>query len=247
LLINWVLCINLKSNGIPLIALNLEKEITGKVARTGIHSLTAEEKQRLPSQIDLSNEQYREVLYQVFLIHQKHQGHQHFEYFLQTQALWDETMAQTAHEFLVQHPDTRLIVLAGNGHVMYKYGIPNRVYRRNGEPFTVIVQDESLNEGIGDYVLFSEEIQGKQSPKLGVGIKDKPVVIMSVADNTPAKKAGLQVGDIITKLADWKIETLVDLKWVLFYTEMGDTVKIEVLRDGKTMTLDITLFKFGHH
>ncbi|OAD20307.1 PDZ/DHR/GLGF domain protein, partial [Candidatus Thiomargarita nelsonii] len=142
-------------------------------------------------------------------------------------------MAQTADKFLVEHPNTRLIVLAGNGHVMYKYGIPDRVYRRNGEPFTVIVQDESLNEGIGDYVLFSEEIQGKQSPKIGVGIeeKDKQVVIMSVADNTPAKKADLQVGDIITKLADWKIETLVDLKWVLFYTEMGETVKIEVLRD----------------
>jgi len=239
----------LKSNGIPLIALNLEKEITGKVAREGIHSLTAEEKQRLPSEIDLSNEQYREVLYQVFLIHQKHQGHQDFEYFLQTQALWDETMAQTADKFLVEHPDTRLIVLAGNGHVMYKYGIPDRVYRRNGEPFMVIVQGENLNEGIGDYVLFSEEIKGKQSPKLGIGIeeKDKQVVIMSVADNTPAKKADLQVGDIITKLADSKIETLVDLKWVLFYTEMGDTVKIEVLRDEKTMTLDITLFKFGHH
>jgi len=239
----------LKSNGIPLIALNLDKEITGKVARTGIHSLTAKEKQRLPSEIDLSNEQYRKALYQVFLIHQKHHGHQHFEYFLQTQALWDETMAQTAHEFLVQHPDTRLIVLAGNGHVMHKYGIPNRVYRRNGEPFTVIVQDESPNEGIGDYVLLTKQIQGKQSPKLGIGIeeKDKQVVIMSVADDTPAKKAGLQVGDIITKLADWKIETLVDLKWVLFYAEMGSTTAIEVLRNGKTMTLDVTLFKFGHH
>jgi len=72
-------------------------------------------------------------------------------------------------------------------------------------------------------------------------------VIMSVADDTPAKKAGLQIGDIITKLADWKIETLVDLEWVLFYAEMGSTAEIEVLINGKIMTLDVVLFKFRHH
>jgi uncharacterized iron-regulated protein len=238
-----------KTAGIPLIALNIDKDITGKVAREGIHSLTAEERQHLPSEMDLSNESYRDDLYQVFLIHQRHQGHQDFEYFLQTQVLWDETMAQTAHQFLADNPDTKLIVLAGNGHVRYRYGIPNRLYRRNGEPFTVIVQDEKMDEGIGDYVLLTEEIKGKQSPKIGIGIeeKDKQLVIMSVGDNTPAKKAGLQAGDIITRLGERKIEGLVDLKWVLFYTEMGSRVTIEVMRDGETISLDLTLFEFGRH
>lgn len=238
-----------KTAKIPLIALNLDKGITGKVARKGIQSLTAEEMQLLPSEMDFSNDSYRDDLYKVFLVHQKHQGSKNFEYFLQTQALWDETMAQSADKFLAQHPETKLIVLAGNGHVMYRYGIPNRVYRRNGEPFIVIVQDEKLNEGVGDYVLLSDKIIGKQAPKLGVWIEeeDEQVVIKSVGDNTPAKKADLQAGDIITQLAGREIRAVVDLKWVLFYTEMGSTVTIEVMRNGERISQEMTLVEFDRH
>ncbi len=231
-----------KAAGIPLIALNIDKQITNKVAREGTHSLTDEEKQHLPAAMDFANATYRQDLYQVFLLHQKHFKKPQFEYFLQSQALWDETMAHSAQQFLAENPDTKLIVLAGNGHLRYRYGIPNRVYRRGGEPFTVIVQDEDIVDGIGDYVLLTEELKGKKAPKLGVWIdeKDNQVVIKNVSEKTPAKKAGLQVGDIITQLAGQEIHALVDLKWVLFYTDMGSTVTIQVIREGETMTQEMT-------
>jgi len=192
-----------KAAGIPLIALNIDKHITNKVARQGIHSLTAAEKQHLPVEMDFSNDTYRHDLHQVFLRHQKHFGHSHFEYFLQSQSLWDETMAQTAAQFLAQHPDTQLIILAGKKHIMHRYGIPNRLYRRNGEPFTVIVQDEQIDESLGDYILITEKLNGKASPKLGVWVveKDNQVVINRLNYHTSAKKAGLQAKDIITELA----------------------------------------------
>ncbi|RKZ80377.1 MAG: hypothetical protein DRR19_23695 [Candidatus Parabeggiatoa sp. nov. 1] len=80
------------------------------------------------------------------------------------------------------------------------------------------------------------------SPKLGVWIdeKDNQVVIKNVSEKTPAEKAGLQVGDIITQLAGQEIHALVDLKWVLFYTDMGSTVTIQVIREGETMTQEMT-------
>jgi uncharacterized iron-regulated protein len=254
---NWRLDYNLykpiidyvKTTAIPLIALNIDKPIIDKVARKGIHNLTATEKQQLPTELDLSNNTYRQNLYQVFLAHQKSFGHHKFEYFLQSQAIWDETMAQSAQKFLLDNPNTKLIILAGNGHLRYKYGIPNRLYRRNHYPFTVILQDEYIDKTIGDYVLFTDKIKGKTAPKIGVMIKeeDKQVIIVGVSNKTPAQKAGLKKKDVITQLAGQKIQSIADLKLVLFNANKGSTVTIQVIRDGKLVNFDLTLFGFRTH
>lgn len=55
----------LKQKKIPLIALKIERDITRKVAREGIDSLTDEQAKQLPSELDFSNEQYRtDFIYQ---------------------------------------------------------------------------------------------------------------------------------------------------------------------------------------
>ncbi len=233
-----------KTTAIPLIALNIDKPIIDKVARKGIHSLTAAEKQQLPSELDLSNNTYRENLYQVFLQHKNTFPHRKFEYFLQSQAIWDEKMAESAQKFLLKNPDTKLIILAGNGHLRYKYGIPNCLYRRNHYPFSVILQDDYLDETIGDYVLLTDSIKGKLAPKIGVMIEEKnqQVIIMGVSHKTPAEKAGLKKKDIIIQLAGQKIKSIADLKLVLFNTDKGNTLTIQVMRDGKQLNLDLTLF-----
>ncbi len=251
---NWAIDYNLykpildylKSANIPLVALNIARPIADKVAQQGIYALSVEEKQQLPVEMDFSNIAYQQDLYQVFLIHQRLYGIKHFEYFLQAQTLWDETMAQSAQQFLTTNPDTKLIVLAGNGHLANQYGIPLRVSRHLSEPFTVIVQDEAINNGIADYVLFSQEIKGQQPPLLGVAIEeqDGQVIITTIGDNTPAKKANLQIADIITHLAGQEIHDLADLKLVLFYIKVNSTITIQLLRSGKKITREITLSEF---
>jgi uncharacterized iron-regulated protein len=238
----------IKQAGIPLVALNIEPAITHQVVKEGIHSLTAEEQQHLPSAMDFTNKQYRQDLYQIFLIHQQQFGHQNFDYFLQSQLLWDETMAQSAHQYLLAHPKTKLIVLAGNGHLMYRYGIPQRLHRRNGEPFSVIIQDEKITKGIADYILLTEDIQGKLSPRLGIWLEDKnnQVIIKSVGKETLAHQVGLQVGDIITQFAGQKIQSAADLKLALFYTQPNSTITIQTLKKGKKLTQELTLPEEAH-
>lgn len=53
-----------------------------------------------------------------------------FERFFLAQVLWDETMAETIARFLQDNPDYQVVVLAGQGHIIYGYGIPSRVVRR---------------------------------------------------------------------------------------------------------------------
>jgi uncharacterized iron-regulated protein len=236
----------LKQQKIPLVALNIERDITRKVAREGMHSLTDEEKKRIPSALDFSNKEYRDDLNKVFSLHADHGDFRDFNYFLQSQTLWDEGMAESAHQFMARNSECKMVILTGNGHIRHTYGIPERLYRRNHEPFTIVVQDEEIEYGIADYVLLSTELKGRQSPKLGVMVEEKNqgLVVMGIRDNTPARKAGLQKGDIIIQFAGQPIRSLADLKRALFFSEMGSTLEITLKRNDKTVDKEIELFDF---
>ena len=233
----------LKENNIPLIALNIDGDISSKTARKGIDSLLKNERKQLPDKLDFSNEIYRVDLHRVFDIHGKEAKLKDFNQFFQAQTLWDETMADSAAKFLADNPASKLVILAGNGHVRYKYGIPQRLYRRVREPYTVIVQDEEIEDGIADYVLITTKLEGEISPKLGVMVEEKAesLVVNDVVKKGPAGNAGLQKEDIITQFSGHPIKTLADLKIALFSTKIGDKVSIQVERDGKTLDKEVEL------
>ena len=241
----------LKQQRIPLVALNIHGDLTRKVAREGMYDLSDKQKKELPSDMNFSNETYRKDLNQVFTVHNKQENLKDFNYFLQAQMVWDEGMAESAHRFLANHPEHKMVILAGNGHVRYKYGIPDRLYRRNHEPFTVVVQDEEIEDGVADYVLLTTKLTGQASPKLGVMVEenDKRLVIKGVSQSGPAQKAGLQKGDVIEMFSERPIQSLADLKIALFYSKIGSTVKIKVKRADKTIDKEIELFDFErfHH
>lgn len=125
-----------KENLIPVLALNTPSEVTRKVSRQGLESLTAEDKKYIPpiSEIRTDNAEYRKMLSDVFNQHQQggHGSSASFERFFSAQVLWDETMAESIAEFVKSNPNHTVIVLAGQGHLVYGYGIPSRVARRLG-------------------------------------------------------------------------------------------------------------------
>jgi uncharacterized iron-regulated protein len=123
-----------KEHQISVLALNTPQEITRQVAREGLESLEGDDFRYIPplQAIDMSNEGYREFVASAFGAHGSH-GNLNFEHFFAAQVLWDETMAETIAEFKQSYPETQVVVLAGTGHVIYGYGIPDRVNRRLGK------------------------------------------------------------------------------------------------------------------
>jgi len=63
----------------------------------------------------------------------------------------------------------------------------------------------------------------------------------SVLPDTPAAKAGVKDGDIITAVGGIKLDSNTSLRGALMQHKVGDTITLEVLRDGKTLSLDVTL------
>jgi 2-alkenal reductase len=72
------------------------------------------------------------------------------------------------------------------------------------------------------------------------------VYVTRVAAGSPASKAGLQQGDIITKVGDTGIDQTHSYLNTLFTYKPGDTVTLSVVRNGQTMEISITLGESGH-
>jgi uncharacterized iron-regulated protein len=152
-----------KAQKIPLIALNTPTEVTRKVSRQGLNSLNWADRRFIPplSEIRTEPEAYRKMLAEIFTsMHPagKTTDPARFDRFFQAQVLWDETMADR----IVQIPHRPIVVLVGQGHLVYRYGIPDRVDRRKPGLKQIVIllspdPDQSAIDGqgqpIADYTI----------------------------------------------------------------------------------------------
>ena len=72
------------------------------------------------------------------------------------------------------------------------------------------------------------------------------VYVTKVAAESPASKAGLQADDIIISLNNVKMDETYNYLNVLYTYKPGDQVTLGVMRDGKEITIQITLGESSH-
>lgn len=70
---------------------------------------------------------------------------------------------------------------------------------------------------------------------------DNGIYVTQVSAGGPAEKAGIQAGDIIVSIDGVKIDAQNAFSEVLFMHKPGDTIKVELLRDNKSVTVSLTL------
>jgi serine protease Do len=70
-------------------------------------------------------------------------------------------------------------------------------------------------------------------------------VVTQVEADSPAAKAGLKVGDVITELDGQKVSDAGELQVEVGQKRPGTTIKLEVVRDGKGTTIPVTLEAMG--
>ncbi len=70
--------------------------------------------------------------------------------------------------------------------------------------------------------------------------------VTNVSPSSPASQAGLQQGDIITKVGDIAIDETHSYLNTLYTYKPGDTVALSVIRNGKTVQLQVKLGESTH-
>jgi putative serine protease PepD len=82
-------------------------------------------------------------------------------------------------------------------------------------------------------------------PFLGIGVGDANnnggATVASVTSGSPADKAGLKQGDVITKAGNTDIHTSDDLLNVVQSSHVGDRLTLTVNRGGSTQTITVTV------
>ena len=73
------------------------------------------------------------------------------------------------------------------------------------------------------------------------GPKESGVIVESVADNSPADKAGIRVGDIIVSIDGKDVKSAVDIRTGLRGKKSGDTVRVEIQRGRGRQTIVATV------
>lgn len=225
-----------RHNRIPVIGLNIKKDIVSKVFKEGgVSSLSEDERALIAAERNLDMPGYRQRLAQVFSMHDQHvRSPEQVNDFFQAQSIWDESMAESVAEYLQTYPDSIMVVVAGMGHTIKESGIPPRVARRITVPQAVVLNSQEREVGLdsADFLVFSPAEPLPPSPLLGVMIEDdkEGLLVKGVSPHGSAMQAGVKENDVIVALEGQPITEVDDLKIALLYKNKGDTVQVEIKR-----------------
>ncbi len=127
-------------------------------------------------------------------------------------------------------------------------------YSVEGMGFAIPIEDAISYAGI------IEKGQSVKRPYIGISMLDitdsyylwqagitlpkgveKGVAVLEVVSSSPAEKAGLKQGDIITKLDAEEISSVAELRYELYKHNPTDKITITYNRSGKVLTAEVTL------
>lgn len=137
----------IKKRQLKLIGLNIPFHLPPKISVGGLDNLFPSERELLSEKIDTTDAGHRAYVKKIFRMHNV-KGRKDFENFYAAQCAWEDGMAQAVADNLGN--DT-MVVMAGNGHIMRKFGIPNRAFKRSQAPFrTVYLATPGMDVSLGD-------------------------------------------------------------------------------------------------
>ena len=127
-----------RAEKIPLIGLNVPREITRQVARHGFQSLNEEQKSKLSNISCRVDKEYMDFIKKAFGGHAH--GKLNFTYFCEAQLVWDTVMAINALDYLNENPNAMMVVLTGTGHAR-KNAVPRQIRKRSEIAHAVILPE----------------------------------------------------------------------------------------------------------
>jgi uncharacterized iron-regulated protein len=255
----------IRERRIPLLALNASAELVREVRKHGLDGLSKDWQDKLPD-MDLLNPHHRRLVRAFYKAHPPTSA-KSFEAFYQVHVLWDETMAETAANYLATGggSDKRLVVLAGGIHVRYGFGIPRRVFRRLPVAYTIVLptaisipedkKDRLMDVNLPDvplapadfyWMVAYEDLKGKRV-RLGLMFEESNgnLEVTKVVEGSLAAEAGIQPGDILVSLDGEALRESLDLMYLLSRKSPGDMGRLLIQRGERSLEMTLR-FRASH-
>jgi serine protease Do len=126
------------------------------------------------------------------------------------------------------------IYTSGGGSEGLGFAIP--------EPIVRAVYHELKEHGVVANVTIGAHAQSI-SPALATGLKlpqDWGVILSDIDPGGPAAAAGLRAKDVVTRMDVFPVDSLPKYTAFLYVHKRGSPIRMEVLRDGKPLTVSVT-------
>ena len=120
---------------------------------------------------------------------------------------------------------------SGGGNIGIGFAIPVNMAR---QIISQLVEHGEVRRGRLGFVV--QDLTPELAEAFGVARK-KGVVVARVEAKSPAQKAGIKVGDVITAVNGREVDNSAQVRNEIGLLRVGSEVEIEVLRDGKTRSL----------
>ena len=246
-------------NRIPMVALNVNRELTQQIAQKGWDGVPAERREGV-SRPALASQAYRDMLFEIYKEHPRakektgevRHSDPEFLYFVDSQTAWDRAMAEAlARRLRVAPGSTRPLAVGimGAGHVRNGYGVPYQLRDLGVSSLATLVPVEAagrcdtLTAGFADAVFALPAVphEAPPKPRLGISLQrtDKGIEVMDVIGGSLAESTGIRKGDVIVSVAGTAVTQVGSVTAAVRLQPAGTWLPMTVRRDGAMHELTV--------
>jgi uncharacterized iron-regulated protein len=249
-----------RMNRLPMLALNVERSLVSRVGDEGWAAIPPDQREGVTDPAAASPEYLR-------LLHASFRDHHHggpaaagapkgptdadlaeprFRRFVEGQQVWDRAMAQRIAERARGGQAPLVIGILGSGHVRQGHGVPHQLRDLGVTAVaSALPWDESapcagLQAGVADVVYGTDPPPPPASrPRLGIAVGADPngVRVREVTPGSPAERAGLRAGDLITQAAGDAVRDPADVIAIVRRQPAGTILPLQVMRGEQSLEI----------
>lgn len=241
-----------------MFGVNIPREQVRTVRTEGLEGLSAEQAAHMPETVNTDSEEHRRLFRAYFedddALHVTISEEQ-WEGMFRAQCTWDAAMGFNARMALERHggEDAIMVVLIGAGHATYGLGAERQIRDafdgriRSLVPVPIRDGDNQpvrhVRASYADFVWGVPPETAPEYPSLGVSLAgalgSDPMKVIQVSDGSVAQRAGVQVGDVLLRLDDSKLDSGVALRKQTAGYDWGDSAILRFERQGQAQTLEL--------
>jgi serine protease Do len=128
-----------------------------------------------------------------------------------------------------------IILSQSGGNIGIGFAIPINIAKRIADQ---LVRDGKVTRGYLGVV--PEAINSEIAEHLGIET-NAGVIVSEVVPGSPAEEAGIEAGDVITKIGRMDIHSRSEIFTAVANLDVGSTVSVEVIRNKRRLTVQVTI------
>ncbi len=234
-------------NRLPMLALNVERELVRAVGARGWAEIPQEMREGVSTPAP-AGERYVERLFEAYALHPEKKDpapartDPAFVRFVEAQLVWDRAMAQILVAAAERDPEALIVGIMGSRHITHGEGVAHQIESLGIKSVESLLPWETNDDCAGLTSGLATAVFGLPAPataapaapppRLGIQIRTGPdgVIVSTIDANSIGEAAGLQTEDVLVEVAGVPVKTSDDVRGLVGRMAPGTWLPLKVKR-----------------